>query len=84
MPGQHLFQPTNKERLYIVRLGRVNFYLKQRGNKKQAQKVIKQLKVGLDSEVTNNSFGYTAMLSNKVTELQAISSDFTSVYFIDK
>ena len=62
----------------------MNFYLKQRGSKKECQKRIKELKVALDSEVTNNSFGYTSVIGNKSTELEVVSSDFTSAYFIDR
>ena len=67
-----------------MRCGKVNFFLKQKGNKREDQKIIQRLKVDLDSEVTNNSFGYTAVIGNKSTELEAVSSDFSSAYFVDK
>ena len=70
--------------MYIIRLGKVDFYRKQRGNKQDAQKVIKSLKVTLSTEVINNSFGYTAVIGSKPTELEAVSRDFTSAYYLDK
>ena len=38
----------------------------------------------LENEVTNNSFGYTAVIGTKPTELEVISRDFTSMYYVDK
>lgn len=66
-PGELLYQPRGNERIYIIRLGKIDFYRKQQGNKQDAQKVIKSLKVTLDTEVTNNSFGYTAAIGRKPT-----------------
>jgi hypothetical protein len=42
------------------------------------------MKITLSTEVAENSFGYTAVIGSKPTELEAISTDFTSVYYIDK
>lgn len=61
MPGEQFYQPSGKERIYIIRLGKVVFYRKQKGNR-QSRKVIKNIKVSLDTEVTNNSFGYTVVV----------------------
>jgi hypothetical protein len=46
--------------------------------------MIKSLKVELNTEVCNNSFGYTAVIGSKPTVLEVISRDFTSAYYIDK
>lgn len=40
--------------------------------------------MSLDTEVANNSFGYTAVIGRKPTALEVVSRDFTSAYFIDK
>ena len=77
-------QPLGKERIYIIKLGKVDFYRSLKGNKKQAQKVIKSINVTLNTEVSNNSFGYTAVFGRKPTDLIAISRDFTSAYYVDK
>lgn len=68
-PGEQLFQPLGNERIYIIRLGKIDFYRKQRGNKQEAQKMIKSLKVDLNREVSENSFGYTAVIGSKPTVL---------------
>lgn len=84
MPGEHFIQPEKKERIYIIRLGKVEFYKKHKDSKRESQKVIRTLKVDLKTEVSNNSFGYTDVIGDRPTDLQAVSSDFTSAYYICK
>jgi hypothetical protein len=62
MPGEQFCQSPGQERIYIVRLGKVDFYLKQKNKKETDDKIIKTLKMSLDTEVANNSFGYTAVI----------------------
>lgn len=38
----------------------------------------------MKTDVSNNSFGYTAVIGSKPTNIEAISTDFTSAYYIKK
>lgn len=81
-PGEEFLQTPGNEKIYIIRLGKIDFYRKKKGGNQDSRKIIQSLKIDLNTEVSNNSFGYTAVLGTKPTGLEIISRDFTSAYYI--
>jgi len=47
-------------------------------------KVLKTITNTIDSEVSDNCYGYTSAISIRPVKLYAISKDFTSCYYIEK
>ena len=83
-PCELVYQPEGKERLYIIRLGAIEVHAKRRGSRKRGNSKIKTISNDLSKEVSDNSYGYTAILSRRPVKLEAVAKDHTSVYFIEK
>lgn len=78
-----LYQPHGKERIYIIRRGRVNVHAERTGRKRGANNQLKQIDMREDREIADNCYGYTAVISTRPTRLYAFAKDFTSAYFIE-
>jgi len=46
--------------------------------------ILKKIEITIDKEVSDNCYGYTAVISTRTSRLYAYAKDFTSAYFIDK
>lgn len=46
-PGELVYQPEGKERIYIIKLGKIEVYSRKKGNKKGNKQVLKTLKSNL-------------------------------------
>lgn len=44
-PGEEFLQTPGMEKIYIIRLGKVDFYRKRKGGNQESRKVIQSLKV---------------------------------------
>lgn len=83
-PGEHIYQPEGKERIYIIKMGKVDVYSQRKGNKKGNKSVLRCIQSDLDKEVSDNVYGYTAVISTRPVNLYAISKEYSSAYYIDK
>ena len=83
-PCEQVYQPEGKERLYIIRLGKIDVHANRKGNRKRNSTKVKTISNDLNKEVSNNSYGYTAVISSKPVRLEAVATEHTSAYYIDK
>ncbi len=51
---------------------------------KHKKKLLRTISNSLNSEVANNCYGYTSVISARRVRLQAVASELTSVYYIQK
>ena len=68
----------------MIRLGKIDVHAKRKGTRQRNNTKVKTIANDLNKEVSNNSYGYTAILSNKPVRLEAIAAEHTSAYYIDK
>ena len=83
-PGELVYQPDGKERIYIIKLGKIDVYSQRKGNRKGNKHVLKAIKSDLSKEVSDNVYGYTAVVSRRPVRLYAIAKEYTSGYYMDK
>ena len=84
-PGELLYQPIGKERIYIIREGKIDIYASKRGFKRGVNtKILKTIENNLGQEVSNNVYGYTAVISRRPVQLYAVAKRHTSGYYIEK
>lgn len=83
-PNDILFQPKDRERIYIVKQGRVSVHVSRVFGNKRFKNALKTISNTVDSEVSDNCYGYTAAISARTVNLFAISKTFTSAYYVEK
>lgn len=83
-PGELVYQPEGKERIYIIKVGKIDVYSQKKGNKRRNKRTLKTIKNTLEKEVSDNIYGYTAVISTRPVHLYAIAKEYTSAYYIDK
>lgn len=84
-PNERLLQPATKERIYIIKRGKVDVYCDRFGhNRKEDRRLLKTIRVDEGSSISENIYGYTAVISLRPSALDAVSSEFTSCFFLDK
>lgn len=47
-PGEQIYQPEGKERIYIMKLGKVDIYTERRGNRRGNKSTLKTITSTLD------------------------------------
>ncbi len=72
-PGEFIYQPEGKERIYIIKLGKIDVYSQRKNNKKGNRHILKTVKNNLEKEVSDNVYGYTAVISGRPVRLYAIA-----------
>jgi CRP-like cAMP-binding protein len=83
-PNDVLYQPADRERIYIVRSGKVDVYAEKAGSKRGMKNPLKSIKNSLSKDISDNCYGYSAVLSARSTKLYAISKEFSSCYYVEK
>jgi hypothetical protein len=83
-PNDILYQPKHKERIYLIKSGKINVYAEKSGRKKGQKNLLKTISNSEQKEIADNCYGYTAVISTRPSRLYAISKDVTSAYYIDK
>lgn len=83
-PGELIYQPEGKERIYIIKMGKIDIYSQKKGKKRRNQRILKTITTSLDKEVSDNAYGYTAVISRRPVHLYAIASEYTSAYYIER
>jgi len=83
-PNDPLYQPHSKERIYIIKKGKINIYAEKGGRKKGHNNLLKTIEMDGGIEVADNCYGTTAVMSMRPVRLYAIAKDNTSAYYIDK
>lgn len=78
-----IYEPVGKERIYIIKLGKIDVYAGVNGYKKM-EKVLKTIENSLNRPLMHNIYGYTAAISSRRPKFYAISKEFTSAYYIEK
>ena len=79
-----LYQPEGKERIYIIRVGRVNVYAKRSKNRRGTNNTLKTIVGDLGKEVFDNTYGWTAVMSKRPARLYAYTKDYTSAYYLER
>jgi hypothetical protein len=83
-PKEKLLQPLGQERIYIIKHGKIDIFLDRFGeNKKEYRRLLKTIKVD-GSSISDNIYGYTAVISERPCALNAQTSEFTSCYYIER
>lgn len=70
------------ERIYIIKSGRIHIYAERMGSKRGMNTPLKVLESTIKKEVSDNCYGYSAVISKRPTKIYAISKDFSSCYYI--
>lgn len=83
-PNDLIYQPLGNERIYVFKTGRVNVYADRSGHKRECENALKTINCKGGCEVSDNCYGYTAVISKRPSRLYAFSKDFTSSYFVDR
>lgn len=83
-PNDVLPQPEGKERIYIIKCGKIQIYLGRVSGRKEFNNTLKTISNTIESEVTDNCYGYSSVVSMRPVKLFAVSKDFTSCYYLDK
>lgn len=83
-PNDILYQPAGKERIYIIKSGKIHIYAERMRSKKGLNSPLKSIENNIKNEVSDNCYGYSTVMSTRESKLYAISKDFTSCYYIEK
>lgn len=68
-----------------MKRGKIDIYCDRYGrNRREYRRLMKSIKIQDVNEIRENIYGYTAVFSLRPSALDAVSSEFTSCYFIDK
>ena len=81
-PNDLLYQPKSKERIYLIKNGKINVYADKNGRKKGQKNLLKIIDNNNQKEIADNCYGYTAAISTRPSRLYAISEDSTSAYYL--
>lgn len=82
-PKERILQPAGQERIYIIKQGKIDIYLDRFGeNKKEHRRLLKTIHATEPLTISDNIYGYTAVISDRSCALNAQASQFTSCYFI--
>lgn len=82
-PDEYLVQTSGKERIFIVKSGKLEIYTNScHGFKKNFKKLLKTIEP--KASVSDNVYGYTSVFTNRHVKLNAISKEFTSIFYIEK
>jgi hypothetical protein len=67
----------------VIKRGKVDIYTdRHSGLKRHFKKLLKTIDVQDNDLVSHNVYGYTAVISSKPIQLNAITKDFTVVYYL--
>jgi hypothetical protein len=83
-PNDVLYQPRGKERIYIIKSGKIHIYAERLGCKRGMNTPLKVIENTIKREVSDNCYGYSTVVSTRATKIYAMSKDFTSCYYIEK
>jgi hypothetical protein len=84
-PNERLNQPAGNERIFILTRGKVDIYLDKFGtNNTIDRRLLKSISVTGAKQISDNSYGYTAVISNKPCALDAVAPQFTTALYISK
>lgn len=83
-PNNLIYQPQGKERIYIIKNGTIDIFAERTGRKRGLNNLLKTITCDLDKEVSDNCFGYSAVISNKPNKMYAIAREFTAAYYLSK
>jgi hypothetical protein len=81
-PNDILYQPPGKERIYIIKSGKIHIFAQRMKSKNGVNTPLKSIENNIKKEVSDNCYGYSSVISTRPTKLYAISTDFTSCYYI--
>ena len=77
-----MYQPFGKESLYIVRMGKIEAFAEKKGSRKSINNSLKTIEVGVEKEVSDNTYELSAIISSWKVNLNAMANFSTSGYFI--
>lgn len=83
-PNDVLYQPSGRERIYIIRSGKVHIYADREGSKRGMYTPLKSIESEAKKDISDNCYGYTGAISSRPSKIYDISKDFTSCYYIEK
>jgi hypothetical protein len=72
-PNDIIYQPLNKERIYIIKSGKINIYAEKKGGKRGMNNLLKTIDKKEGKGISNNCYGYTAVISTRPVKLYAIA-----------
>jgi hypothetical protein len=72
-PNDILYQPIDKERIYIIKSGKVNIHVNQTSGNKKLNNALKVISNNLNKDVSDNCYGYTAVISRRPVKLHALA-----------
>jgi signal-transduction protein with cAMP-binding, CBS, and nucleotidyltransferase domain len=85
IPNEMIIQAAGKENIYVIKSGKLEVYTNNCiGFRKSFKKLLKTIEPKVKNEISDNIYGYSSIISARQVKLNAISKDFTCVYFIDK
>jgi flavorubredoxin len=85
VPNEKALQAFGRERIYIIKSGRLEIYTNNcMGFKRQFKKLLKTIEKKPGVDIFDNIYGYSAVIASKPVKLEAVSKDFTCVYSIDR
>lgn len=85
-PNEKLASSNGIDRVYIIKKGHIDISMNRYTSDQEHHKVLRKIKMGdrLKIEVSDNLYGYTAVLSNRPVKLEATAKDFTSTFSVSK
>jgi hypothetical protein len=83
-PKNIIYQPTGKERIYIIKSGTIDIFAERTGRKRGLNNLLKTIQCNIDKEVSDNCYGYTAVISDRPLKMYALAREFTSAYYLTK
>lgn len=81
-PDERIIQTPGREKLYIIKRGKIDIEYDRFGMNNGNKKVLKVIEVDSSKDISDNIYGYTSVISNRHVRLEALAKDFTSTYFI--
>lgn len=70
--------------MYIIKSGKIYIYADKGGRKKGINNLLKTIDLEKNKNISDNCYGYTAVISSRPSRLYAKAKELTSAYFIDK
>jgi hypothetical protein len=63
-------------------MGKIEVFAEKKGSRKSINNSLKTIEVGLEKEVSDNTYGLSAIISSRKINLNAMAKVSTSCYFI--
>ena len=83
-PNEILSQVKHKQRIYLIKSGKINIHADRSDGKKKMGMLLKTIESNKEKQIYDNCYGYTAVISERPVNLYAIAKDFTSAYYVEK